>query len=90
MEAFVAGWWDGIAGVDPRLCPYEHLSREWQDWHRAHRLAVVTFRGESCACCDRKLKPTHCTDGYFHLLPDGQTIPCTIARGKHDAVADAA
>ncbi len=82
MEAFVTGWWDGIAGVDPRLCPYEHLSREWHDWHRAHRLAMVTFQGE----CDQKLKPTHCTDGYFHLLPDGQTI----AGGKNDAVADAA
>jgi hypothetical protein len=36
----------------------------------------------SCGCvfCDLKLKPTLCTDGWFHLLPDGRTIPCPIAK----------
>lgn len=36
----------------------------------------------SCGCvfCDLKLLPTHCTDGWFHLLSDGRTIPCPIAK----------
>jgi hypothetical protein len=36
----------------------------------------------SCGCvfCDLRLKPTRCTDGWFHLLSDGRTIPCPIAK----------
>lgn len=46
MEAFEAGWAAGLRGEDPRLCPFEKLSREWHDWHRAHILAVTTFWDE--------------------------------------------
>jgi ribosome modulation factor len=26
----------GIAGEDPRICPYEKMTREWNEWQRWH------------------------------------------------------
>lgn len=46
MQAFEAGWAAGLRGDDPRSCPFEKLSREWHDWHRAHILVVMTFWDE--------------------------------------------
>lgn len=33
-----------------------------------------------CVFCDLRLKPTNCTDGWFHLLSDGRAIPCAIKK----------
>jgi hypothetical protein len=38
---------------------------------------VTPSRG--CVFCDLNLKPTRCTDGWFHLLKEGRTIPCPVA-----------
>lgn len=46
MQAFETGWAAGLRGDDPRSCPFEKLSWEWHDWHRAHMLAVITFWDE--------------------------------------------
>jgi hypothetical protein len=37
---------------------------------------------DSCGCvfCDLELQPTRCTDGWFHLMDDGRTIPCPIVK----------
>lgn len=39
--------------------------------------AQVTPSG-GCVFCDLNLEPTLCTDGWFHLLKEGRTIPCPI------------
>lgn len=31
-----------------------------------------------CVFCDMKLKPTNCTDGWFHLMLGGRAVKCAI------------
>jgi len=45
MEAIIEGFLAGLEGTDPRLCPYEKLTREWREWQRMYTLAVITFFG---------------------------------------------
>jgi ribosome modulation factor len=44
----VLGWQAGIAGIDPRLCPYEKLSAEAAEWLKFHTWAceLVAFLKE--------------------------------------------
>ena len=37
------GWWAGLRGADPRECPFDKMTTEYNDWQRAHGLAVQTF-----------------------------------------------
>jgi ribosome modulation factor len=30
------GYEAGIQGLDPRMCPYEKLSKEWREWQMWH------------------------------------------------------
>ena len=34
------GWMAGLMGEDPRLCPFEKLTSEWQKWQSAHGKAT--------------------------------------------------
>lgn len=43
MGAFGEGWFGGLRGADPRECPYDKMTREWNAWQRGLRLAVETF-----------------------------------------------
>lgn len=36
--------------------------------------------GSGCKLCDEGKKPTHCTDGWFHLISGGGSIPCHVQR----------
>jgi hypothetical protein len=45
---------------------------------RPHDETVTESSG--CVFCDLELKPTRCTDGWFHLFDDGRTIPCPIRK----------
>lgn len=46
MIASIEGWYAGLEGIDPRLCPYDKLTIEWKDWNRMFILAVKTFYEE--------------------------------------------
>jgi hypothetical protein len=50
-------------------CPYDPANTKDDE--------VTTSCG--CVFCDLKLEPTRCTDGWFHLLKEGRTIPCPVA-----------
>ena len=39
MQPFELGWQAGWRGDDPRTCPYEKMTREWNEWQRA--LSIV-------------------------------------------------
>jgi ribosome modulation factor len=41
MTPFMHGYEAGLRGVDPRSCPYEKLSLQWQSWQRGHALGAV-------------------------------------------------
>lgn len=36
MEAFCEGYRAGLVGPDPRMCPYEKLTKEWVEWQRGY------------------------------------------------------
>lgn len=40
MGPFEEGYRAGLCGDDPRTCPYEKLTKEWQEWNR----------GQHCGC----------------------------------------
>jgi ribosome modulation factor len=41
---FEDGYQAGIRGDDPRTCPYDKMTYEWNEWQRAHRIgtSIVT------------------------------------------------
>lgn len=43
MGAFEEGFMAGKEGCDPRLCPFDKMTRDWYSWQRGHTLAVKTF-----------------------------------------------
>lgn len=47
QSPFELGWSAGLAGEDPRLCPYEKTTREWREWQSFHGKAVEYARALS-------------------------------------------
>lgn len=48
MQPFCEGYVAGIRGVgDPRCCPYDKMTKEWNEWNRGQGLGcgVVLMRG---------------------------------------------
>lgn len=39
-EPFYLGFQAGIEGLDPRLCPYQKITREWYEWQRWHKWGI--------------------------------------------------
>lgn len=37
MQPFELGFHAGFRGVDPRLCPFEKMTKEWREWITFHR-----------------------------------------------------
>lgn len=37
---FELGWMAGLMGDDPRLCPFEKMTKEWSEWQSAHGKAT--------------------------------------------------
>ncbi len=46
LKAITNGFQAGIDGLDPRLCPYDKLTREWGAWVRWHELGIRYAHGE--------------------------------------------
>jgi len=40
INALTNGFQAGLDGLDPRLCPYDKLSDEWNIWQRWHGLGT--------------------------------------------------
>lgn len=38
-EAQERGYAAGLRGADPRMCPYEKMTVEWNDWQKFHGMA---------------------------------------------------
>ena len=38
---FEEGYKAGLRGDDPRLCPYEKMTKEWHRWQFAHRIGCT-------------------------------------------------
>jgi len=45
MQPFEMGWQAGWRGDDPRACPYEKMTREWNEWQRALALVADVHNG---------------------------------------------
>ena len=41
---FALGWIAGLAGEDPRMCPFEKMTAEWREWQSAHGKATEYAR----------------------------------------------
>lgn len=41
MAPFGLGFKAGILGYDPRACPYDRMTREWNEWQRGLTIGVV-------------------------------------------------
>ncbi len=41
---FELGWCAGLAGDDPRTCPFEKLTAEWYEWQRWQAYATMSLR----------------------------------------------
>ena len=35
------GWEAGLRGDDPRLCPFEKMTREYYEWQRWHAFGIA-------------------------------------------------
>lgn len=44
MRPWEEGWEAGLAGRDPRVCPYRAMTWEWQIWQTFHGWAVDLLR----------------------------------------------
>jgi ribosome modulation factor len=44
VKPWEEGWLAGLAGDDPRVCPYPAMTREWCDWQKFHGWAVTLLR----------------------------------------------
>ena len=40
MQPFELGWQAGWRGDDPRTCPYEKMTQEWNEWQQALSIAA--------------------------------------------------
>lgn len=40
---FIEGVEAGLAGEDPRLCPYDKMTKEAAEWHRGQRSGCLVF-----------------------------------------------
>jgi hypothetical protein len=38
------GFMSGLRGEDPRVCPFEKMSAEWNEWQRWHGHGVELYR----------------------------------------------
>lgn len=38
---FALGWAAGLAGEDPRLCPFDKMTKEWREWQSSHAKATA-------------------------------------------------
>lgn len=45
LKALTGGFQAGIDGLDPRLCPYDKLTREWSTWLRWHGRGINHAHG---------------------------------------------
>lgn len=43
MKFFCDGYESGLRGEDPRLCPHEKMTREWDEWQRGHAIGCKLF-----------------------------------------------
>ena len=41
MEPFSEGFRAGILGCDPRECPYDKMTAEWNEWQRGQTLGMT-------------------------------------------------
>lgn len=41
---FELGWAAGLAGEDPRLCPFDKMTKECREWQSAHGKATDYVR----------------------------------------------
>ena len=39
-QPFEAGFYSGLSGDDPRMCPFDKMTREWQEWQRWHGFGI--------------------------------------------------
>lgn len=40
-DPFELGYRAGLRDEDPRCCPYEKMTKEWQTWQRARNIAIA-------------------------------------------------
>lgn len=45
----------GLIGIDPRLCPFEKMTKEWHEWQSFHGKAV-TWLEERRTAKERRLE----------------------------------
>lgn len=50
---FEEGYKAGLRGDDPRLCPYEKMTKEWNRWQFAHRIGCEYSETDACYILDK-------------------------------------
>ena len=46
MAPFKEGLGAGLVGADPRVCPYDKMTKEWDEWQRGQAIGVGMANAE--------------------------------------------